>query len=148
MDQSIQAWSFFNYTHSLLVLMLWLLPINIPVLIVWVRNLQVAWLTPFSSHHNVLSIAPFILLVETVTSGQMIPQQNCFCKSITSILLLILCNCAIFYGVMYAYLLHYLTNLVAFWLVLIHFGDAWHQRCHPMKAFFDLFGSEETKKQP
>ena len=148
MDKSVKAWSFFNYTHSLFVLMIWLLPVNIPVLVVWVRNLQVAWLTPFSSHHNVLSIAPFILLVETVTSNQMIPRQNCYCKIITSILFLVLCVYAIIYGVMYAYLLHYLTNLVAAWLVLIHFSDVWHQRGHPIKALFDLFGNGETKKQP
>ncbi|KAL8817610.1 MAG: hypothetical protein Q9191_008114, partial [Dirinaria sp. TL-2023a] len=62
---------FYNYTHSILILMLWLLPINGPVLVVWVHNLAVHWLTPFSSHHNVLGIAPFILLVETLTGGKM-----------------------------------------------------------------------------
>ena len=148
MENSMRAWSFFNYSHSLFILMLWLLPINIPVLVVWVRNLQVAWLTPFSSHHNVLSIAPFILLVETITSKQMIPRQNCYCKSITSILFVILSTYALFYGVMYAYFLHYLANLVAAWLVLIHFSDVWHQRGHPIKALIELFGNGETKKQP
>lgn len=66
--------NFYNYVHSILILMLWVLPINIPVLIVWVHNLAVHWLTPFSSHHNVLSIMPYILLVETLTSGTMIPR--------------------------------------------------------------------------
>lgn len=65
--------NFYNYSHSILVLMLWILPINLPVLVVWVHNLAVHWLTPFASHHNVLSIMPFILLVETMTSGKMIP---------------------------------------------------------------------------
>jgi GPI inositol-deacylase len=128
--------------------MLWLLPINIPVLLVWVRNLQVAWLTPFSSHHNVLSIAPFIVLVETTISNQMIPRQNRYCQRITSFLFLILCFYAIFYGVMYAYFLHYLTNLVAGWLVLIHFGKVFLQRRSPLKGLIDLFGNGETKKQP
>jgi hypothetical protein len=54
--------------------MLWVLPINILVLVVWVHNLAVHWLTPFSSHHNVLSIMPFLILVETMTSGLMIPR--------------------------------------------------------------------------
>ena len=128
--------------------MIWLLPVNIPVLVVWVRNLQVAWLTPFSSHHNVLSIAPFILLVETITSNQMIPTQNRFCGRLTSLFFIILAFYAIAYGVMYAYLLHYLANAVAFWLVFIHFSDVWRQRGHPLKAVFDLFGNGETKKQP
>lgn len=68
--------NFYNYAHSILILMLCVLPINIPVLVVWVHNLAVHWLTPFSSHHNVLSIMPFILLVETLTSGKMIPRVS------------------------------------------------------------------------
>src|ERR1700744_1488778 len=33
--------NFYNYMHSLLVLMIWILPINLPVLVVWIRNLAV-----------------------------------------------------------------------------------------------------------
>lgn len=66
--------NFANYAHSIFILMLWILPINALVLLVWVHNLVVHWLMPFSSHHNVLSIMPFILLVETMTSGAMIPR--------------------------------------------------------------------------
>ncbi len=66
--------NFYNYVHSILILMLCVLPINLPVLVLWVHNLAVHWLTPFSSHHNVLSIMPFILLVETLTCGKMIPR--------------------------------------------------------------------------
>lgn len=72
--RSAPHYSFYNYVHSILVLMLWVLPINLPVLVVWVHNLAVHWLTPFSSHHNVLSIMPFILLVESLTGGTMIPR--------------------------------------------------------------------------
>lgn len=68
------SWDLYNYTHSILVIMLWILPINLPVLVVWIHNLAVHWLTPFSSHHNLLSIMPFILLVETLTTGNMIPR--------------------------------------------------------------------------
>ena len=66
--------NFANYAHSILILMLWILPINALVLLVWAHNLVVHWLMPFSSHHNVLSIMPFILLVETMTSGAMVPR--------------------------------------------------------------------------
>jgi glycosylphosphatidylinositol deacylase len=69
-------YNFYNYVHSIFVLMLWVLPINLPVLVVWIHNLAVHWLTPFSSHHNVLSIMPFILLVETLTAGVMIPRLS------------------------------------------------------------------------
>src|SRR5690606_14539399 len=71
----VSPWSFYHYCQGVLVLMVWILPINLPVLVVWIHNLAVHWLTPFSSHHNVLSIMPVILLVETLTStGKMIPR--------------------------------------------------------------------------
>lgn len=115
------AINFFNYTHSILVLMLWVLPINLPVLVVWVHNLAVHWLTPFSSHHNVLSIAPFILLVETVSSGMMVPQLQKF-RWTTNFLFFSLAVYAAVYGMTFAYRLHYIANIIALWLVLIHFS--------------------------
>jgi glycosylphosphatidylinositol deacylase len=118
--------NFYNYTHSILVLMLWVLPINLPILVVWMHNLTVHWLTPFSSHHNVLSIMPFIVLVETLTTGKMIPRVTSQLKQVTSILLFGISIYAAVYGVSYAYMLHYLVNLVAGWLVIIHMtADSW-----------------------
>ncbi|KAK3944793.1 GPI inositol-deacylase [Diplogelasinospora grovesii] len=112
--------NFYNYVHSILVLMLWVLPINLPILVVWIHNLAVHWLTPFSSHHNVLSIMPFIVLVETLTTGKMVPRVNSRLRHLTSVLLFGISIYAAVYGVSYAYMLHYLVNLVAAWLVLIH----------------------------
>lgn len=66
--------NFANYTHSMFVLMLWVLPINVLVLLVWAHNLVVHWYMPFSSHHNILSVMPFILLVGTMTVGAMVPR--------------------------------------------------------------------------
>ena len=66
--------NFANYTHSMFILMLWILPINILVLLVWAHNLVVHWFMPFSSHHNVMSVMPFILLVEAMTTGAMLPR--------------------------------------------------------------------------
>ncbi|KAH8894045.1 GPI inositol-deacylase [Thozetella sp. PMI_491] len=118
--------NFYNYTHSLLILMLWILPINLPILVVWVRNLAVHWLTPFSSHHNVLSIMPFIVLVETLTTGKMVPRVTSQLRHITSVLLFTISIYAALYGVSYAYMLHYLVNIVATWLVVLHStSDSW-----------------------
>ncbi|EFQ99381.1 GPI inositol-deacylase [Nannizzia gypsea CBS 118893] len=110
-----------NFAHSILLLMLWILPINIPVLIVWGHNLAVHWFTPFSSHHNVLSIMPFILLVETLTTGAMIPRVTSNFKYITSGLFFFLAVYAAIYGVTYAYLLHHIANFVVTWLVVLYF---------------------------
>lgn len=113
-------YNFYNYVHSILVLMLWILPINLPTLLVWIRNLAVHWLTPFSSHHNVLSIMPFIVLVETLTTGKMVPRMTTRLRHVTSILLFGAAICAAVYGVSYAYMIHYLVNFVVFWLCIVH----------------------------
>lgn len=119
-------YDFYNYTHSLLILMLWVLPINLPILVVWMRNLAVHWLTPFSSHHNVLSIMPFIVLVETLTTGKMVPRVTSRLRYVTSVLLFGIALYAAVYGVSHAYMLHYLVNIVAGWLVIIHLtADPW-----------------------
>jgi GPI inositol-deacylase len=112
--------NFFNYAHSILLLMLWVLPINLPILAVWIRNLAVHWLTPFSSHHNVLSIMPFILLVENLTTGKMVPQVTSRLRHLTGALLFGTAIYAAIYGISYAYMLHYIVNLIAAWLVVVH----------------------------
>lgn len=118
--------SFYNYAHAIFVLMLWVLPINIPILIVWVRNLTVHWWTPFSSHHNVVSIMPFIVLVETLTAGKMVPRLASRLRHVTSVLLFGVAVYAAIYGVTFAYMIHHLVNLVAAWLVVVHSTkDSW-----------------------
>ena len=69
-----QTYNLCNYTHATLLLMLWILPLNLPVLTVWIHNISVHWLTPFSTHHNLLCVLPFILLVETQSTGNMVPR--------------------------------------------------------------------------
>lgn len=68
------SYNFYNYSHSMLILMLWILPINMPVLVVWIHNLTVHWFTPFSTHHNLTSVFGYILLVEVMSSNQMVPR--------------------------------------------------------------------------
>jgi len=120
-DRSGHSTDFYNYAHSILVVMLWILPINLPVLVVWRHNLAVHWLTPFSSHHNLLSIVPFILLVETHTTGNMVPRITSRLRYMTQILLLGLATYSALYGVAYAYNLHHLVDMLAAWLVILHF---------------------------
>lgn len=111
---------FYHYTHSILLLMLWVLPINLPMLAVWIRNLTIHWLTPLSSQQNVLCILPFIILVENLTTGRMAPRITGRMKHVTGMLLFGTGMCAAIYGVSYAYILHHLVNVVAAWLVVIH----------------------------
>jgi glycosylphosphatidylinositol deacylase len=114
-------YNFYNYAHSIFILMLWILPINLPVLVVWVRNLMLQWLTPFSSHHNVLAILPFVLLVETVSTGRMIPRVRSRFAICTNFFLFSFAAYAAVYGVTYACVLHHLANLLCAWFVALHF---------------------------
>ncbi|KAI8377065.1 PGAP1-like protein-domain-containing protein [Choanephora cucurbitarum] len=67
----------YNYMLSLLLLFFTLLPFNLPILLVWIRNISVHWFVPFSSDHSVLAIAPFMIYVEVLTSNRkMIPRQT------------------------------------------------------------------------
>ncbi|KAI4603171.1 GPI inositol deacylase [Pestalotiopsis sp. 9143b] len=137
--------NFYNYVHSILLLMLWVLPINLPTLVVWVRNLAVQWFTPFSSHHNVLSILPFILMVETLTTGKMVPRVTSRSRHLTSFLLFGIAIYAAVYGVSHAYMLHYLVNIVAAWLVAIH-STTDSFTVAGMRALFDGDLSDDRKQ--
>ena len=161
-----QSYNLYNYTHSMLVLMLWILPINTPVLIVWIHNLAVHWLTPFSTHHNLVSVLPYILLIETMSTGNMVPRVTsryvskighptrlmtyatndvCSICYLTNILMFSLALYAAIYGVTYAYRLHYLVNALCAWLFLIHLSNG------PLslaKLSQYMPGSGHTKKRP
>ncbi|KAI9054996.1 hypothetical protein LZ554_002139 [Drepanopeziza brunnea f. sp. 'monogermtubi'] len=144
--RSNNNFNFHNYAHSILILMLWILPINMPILVVWVHNLAVQWLTPFSSHHNVLSIMPFILLVETLTSGKMVPRMTSRLRHFTSIFFFAIAIYAAVYGVTYAYMLHYLVNFVVAWLVAIHSTtSSW--TLTGLSTLFDSDGPETDRKR-
>ncbi|KAI0908454.1 PGAP1-like protein-domain-containing protein [Ustulina deusta] len=125
-NPSVAHINFRNYVHTIFLLMVWNLPLNLPTLVVWVRNLAIRWFTPFSSHHNVLSILPFILLVENLTAGRMIPPVTSRLRHLTNVLFFATAVYAAVYGVSYAYVLHYLVNVIAAWLVAIHStSDSW-----------------------
>lgn len=117
--------SFYNYAHAVFVLMLWVLPINVPILIVWIRNLTVHWITPFSSHHNVTSILPFLVLVESFTAGKMIPRLTSRLRHITSALFFGVAVYAAVYGVSFGFVIHHLVNICAAWLLVVHSTVDW-----------------------
>lgn len=114
--------NFLNFNMSLFVLMLWIVPVNIPVLIVFFHNMAVRWETPFSSHHNVLSILPIILVVGKNVQGQMLPQpQFSLQRKVTVLLLSYFAFFSLVYGVRHLYWLHYLLNFFCAWLFVLFF---------------------------
>ncbi|KAF1995315.1 PGAP1-domain-containing protein [Amniculicola lignicola CBS 123094] len=141
-------YNFYNYAHSILILMIWILPINLPVLVVWVQNLAVHWLTPFSSHHNVLSITPFILLVETLSTGRMVPRVHSRFRLFTSVFLFSIAAYAAVYGVSYAYVLHHLANILCAWLVALHFKASSFSVKRISHVLETIDPDSNTKKHP
>ena len=112
--------SCWNFNISLLMMMAWVLPINIPVLVVFVHNLNVSWATPFSSHHNFLAVAPVLTMVELCSYfGNALPLgteagekvKNGWVSTVSLSTLGYLAVYSIIYGTRHTYWLHHLFNL-------------------------------------
>lgn len=113
-----------NFNLSLLLLMTCVLPINIPVLIVWVHNFSLKWATPFSSHHNILAVLPIVLLVQMNNSGCLFsPIALRSQQLLTGLLILYLVFYSLLFGTTHLFLLHHLFNLLCAWFLFLLFCD-------------------------
>lgn len=127
--------SFTNYEEfniSLLLLMAWILPINIPVLIVWVHNFSLKWATPFSSHHNLLAVLPTVILIQMNNAGCIFSRHSL--RSLwaaTDILILYMAYYAALFGTRHLFCLHHLFNILCGWFLVLIFWDYMLGRsCH------------------
>lgn len=120
-----------NYNVSFLILMLWILPINVPILIVFVHNLAVNWKTPFSSHHNMLSIIPIIFLIEKHTRMEVLPKFGNSSSNMVIKMIIWYCYYCIFYcviyGVRHTYWIHHLFNILSFLILFLFFENEFEQ---------------------
>lgn len=124
-NNSIQFYNYLNSNMSLFILMLWIIPVNVPVLVVFFHNMAVRWETPFSSHHNILAILPIILLVGKNVQGYVIPQpQYSPQRRITVFLLFYFAFFSLVYGVRHLYWLHHLLNFFCAWLFILFYEGA------------------------
>lgn len=121
--------NFANYTHSLLLLLLWIIPINAPVLVVWARNLAANWLAPFDSPSPITSsaaaglmaVAGILAVVEAMRTGRMVPRApSRGWRLITNLGLFALALYAAVFGVSFAYRMHFAVNALAAWLAALH----------------------------
>lgn len=123
--------SLWHFNISMLLIMLWVLPINVPVLVVFIHNMALRWTTPFSSHHNFLAVAPILILVEllsfyTETSpfgkySAVEPRQqpDSILNKVTMAILGYTIAYSLIYGVRHTYWLHHLFNVWCGWLILL-----------------------------
>ena len=113
-----------NYHLTMLVLMLWVLPINVPVLIVYVHNLAVNWTTPFLSHHNILAILPVMLLVQRHAGKSLPPVATAGARAATYALASAFVFYCVVYGIRHTFWLHHMLNIFCCWLLLIFCSNA------------------------
>ena len=106
--------SLINYHMTVLLLMIWVLPINIPVIIVFVHNLSVDWTTPFSSHHNFLAILPIMLVVGRHANRNYLPKfekGSAGLKVFYGYIGYFTLYCLV-YGIRHTFWIHHLLNLM------------------------------------
>ncbi|BGP07129.1 GPI inositol deacylase [Rhodotorula toruloides] len=115
-----RLWDRYHYTFSILFVLVTLLPINALILVVWVRNLAVGWLAPFSSDHNVLMVVGFLANVEALHSGKMLQRSagGRYSPTITLLAFVIPATYSLLYGIRAAHRLYSLANLCFLWLAL------------------------------
>lgn len=114
----------FHYNMSFFVLMLLVLPVNIPVLVVWVHNFLLRWQTPFLSHHNFLAVMPIVVLAEkhlTQTFFNKAPTR--LPDTITQLLLGYFAVYGFVYGVRHTFWLHYMFNFWCGWMLVVFYTD-------------------------
>lgn len=126
--------SSFNYHLSIFMLMTWVLPINIPILVVFFHNLGVSWSTPFSSHHNLLAVAPiFVTTVFLALSPDIIPLfvtgegQKAFRYGFIGFLCYFIGYCII-YGARHTYWLHHLFNVWCCFILALYIDQSFRPR--------------------
>ncbi|GAA6036547.1 hypothetical protein NBRC10512_000633, partial [Rhodotorula toruloides] len=90
------------------------------ILVVWVRNLAVGWLAPFSSDHNVLMVVGFLANVEALHSGKMLQRSagGRYSPTVTLLAFVIPATYSLLYGIRAAHRLYSLANLCFLWLAL------------------------------
>ncbi|KAI7816311.1 PGAP1-like protein-domain-containing protein [Gamsiella multidivaricata] len=122
--QTLAAWDRYHYLMSIFVLFFLLLPCNLPVLMVWIRNLSVQWYEPFSSDHRLDYIAPFIFFVETVTDGAMVPRTpEKGYAAVTNGILNFIVVFLIMFGVRYSWQIFFMSRIWIVWLLVLQLKD-------------------------
>jgi hypothetical protein len=113
----------YRFAVSLMVVYVWLLPINLAFLAVWVHNVRVNWVMSFSSQYNLFSITPMVAVTELCLSGKMLPRiypSMSFRSLLTIGMLGYMGSYCLLFGIQRAYWLHQLVNLFCAWLLVLY----------------------------
>ncbi|CAN6635993.1 GPI inositol-deacylase [Trichomonascus vanleenenianus] len=122
MEEYERCKSFASFNMTVLVVLMWLLPINVLVLVVWLRNLVDKWFWTISlgwTQHNFVSVAPIIVLVQKLASGEMMPRMALSSAvAFTRLMLGYIAFYTLIFGIQRAYWLHHLFNFFFAWILV------------------------------
>lgn len=123
-QSSLSGTSTRETNFTILLLLLWLLPSNGAILLVWLRNLQAGWWRPFPSDHNVFAILGVVLLVEHLGSGRDLrPPPNKWTIYITRYLLMFAMLLILLWGGRYVFIVGEIVNIFALWLAALQYDS-------------------------
>jgi pimeloyl-ACP methyl ester carboxylesterase len=145
-----QPWmSASKQARLLLHLMVWILPLNAPILLIWSRNLLQGWYgTLGRSDHNVLHVAGYLLATYIASTGQSIPRARSRASKTVTVLLALRCTLtALLYGIRYTYALGGSVNILLVWLSFLHFRDRLMQGTTSYTADEDATEDQEVEKR-
>lgn len=108
----------FNFHLSLFIFMLWVLPINVPVLMVLVHNFSLKWSLSFSSHHNILQVVPILIVTLRHSTNTALPHFNSSDYLTNQFLLAYIVFYCLVYGIRHTFWLHDLLNIYFTWLAI------------------------------
>ncbi|CAO3570504.1 unnamed protein product [Mortierella alpina] len=117
------AWDAYHFTMSLLVVYFFLLPFCVPALMVWIRNIAAGWFVSFESDHRVLYVAPFIAVVEGVSSGALpitsrLSRMRPLISTVTVAILNLMMMQLVLFGVRYSWQIYFMSRMLAGWLLV------------------------------
>lgn len=110
-----------NYHLAFLMIMLWVLPINIPVLVQYVHDFNVNWKMPFSSHHNCLSILPILLLTRRYSENTAVPLFKGGAFKATAAIAAYIIFYSLVYGIRHTFWIHHLFNFLCCCILTVHY---------------------------
>ncbi|KAF9576616.1 GPI inositol deacylase [Mortierella alpina] len=132
------AWVAYHFMMSLLVMYFVLLPFSVPALMVWIRNFAVGWFASFETDHRVLSVAPFIALVEGLSNGNLpIASRPSWMTVMYSRFTVGILNGITVYllvfGVRYSWQFYFMSRMLVGWLLVCQLanterGRVWENR--------------------
>ncbi|KAG8993305.1 GPI inositol deacylase [Tulasnella sp. JGI-2019a] len=110
-----------NLVKHILLLQTLLIPLEAPVLVVWVRTLASAgYTTPFDGDHNILMALPWLVLMEAVTDGA--PWRRVrrrWLQLLAPLFLTVLAIKTVVFGLRYTYGVYEGANVVIAGLLLL-----------------------------